>query len=88
MDRKQWEYCLLSCTPMSGLDDDGYRLLCHTTLGGRTTEVEVRTSERSPMDAMGQLLNQLGSEGWELVTFDTSTHRGVLKRLAAESGDT
>jgi hypothetical protein len=39
------------------------------------------------MAAMGQLLDQLGEEGWELVTFDTSTHRGVLKRLAAESGD-
>ena len=39
------------------------------------------------MEAMGQLLNQLGEDGWELVTFDTTTHRGVLKRLAAESGD-
>jgi hypothetical protein len=73
---------------MSGLDDDGYRVLCHVTVGGMTRDVEVRTSERSPMAALGQLLNQLGEEGWELVTFDTSTHRGVLKRLAAESGDT
>ena len=72
---------------MSGLDDDGYRVLCHVTEAGRTREVEVRTGDRSPMEAMGQLLNQLGKEGWELVTFDTSTHRGVLKRLAAESGD-
>jgi hypothetical protein len=85
---RRWEYCLLSCTPLSGLDDDGYRVLCHVTVGGTARDVEVRTSERSPMAAMGQLLNQLGEEGWELVTFDTSTHRGVLKRLAAESGDT
>lgn len=88
MCERRWEYCLLSCTPMSGLDDDGYRVLCHVTVGGMTRDVEVRTRERSPMAAMGQLLNQLGEEGWELVTFDTSTHRGVLKRLAAESGDT
>ena len=88
MGRQRWEYCLLSCTPMSGLEDDGYRVLCHVIVGGATRDVEVRTSERSPMAAMGQLLNQLGEEGWELVTFDTSTHRGVLKRLTAESGDT
>ena len=88
MRGQRWEYCLLSCTPMSGLDDDGYRVLCHVTKGGRTREVEVRTSDRSPTEAMGQLLNQLGEDGWELVTFDTSTHRGVLKRLVAESGDT
>ncbi len=88
MSSPRWEYCLLSCTPMSGLDDDGYRVLCHVILKGTTREVAIPTSERSPMAAMGQLLNELGHEGWELVTFDTSTHRGVLKRLAAESGDT
>jgi hypothetical protein len=54
---------------------------------GTVKDLEIRTSERSPMAAMGQLLNELGQEGWELVTFDTSTHRGVLKRLQVELGD-
>jgi hypothetical protein len=30
--------------------------------------------------AIGRLLNELGADGWELVTYDTTTNRGVLKR--------
>jgi len=26
------------------------------------------------------LLNNLGADGWELVTYDTTTNRGVFKR--------
>ena len=87
MRGQRWEYCLLNCTPVSGLDDDGYRIMCHMVVPGTVKDLEIRTSERSPMAAVGQLLNELGQEGWELVTFDTSTHRGVLKRPQVEVGE-
>ena len=49
-------------------------------------DVEIRTGEESPLAGIGQVLNELGQAGWELVAYDTTTHRGVLKRQAAEMG--
>ena len=86
MNRKRWEYCLLTCTPMSGLDDEGGRIRCLVLAPEESREVQVRTGEGPPLVGIGQLLNELGQDGWELIAYDTTTHRGVLKRPAAENG--
>jgi hypothetical protein len=83
MSSREWEYCLLTCTPMSGLDDDGVRVAYQVIAPDRVTDLEIRTGERSPLVAIGRLLNELGREGWELVAYDTSTNRGVFKRPVA-----
>ena len=75
-----WEYCLLACIPMSGLDDGGIRLSCQLAGPDRTKQLEIRSVETSPLAAIGQLLNELGNEGWEMVTYDATSHRGVFKR--------
>ena len=75
-----WEYCLLSCTPMSGLDDEGIRLSGQLACPGGTEQLEFHSPAPSPLAAVGQLLNELGADGWELVNFDTTTNRGVFKR--------
>jgi hypothetical protein len=80
VDQKRWEYCLLTCTPMSGLDDDGVRIAYQVIAPDAVRELKIRTGERSPLVAIGRLLNELGQEGWELVAYDTSTNRGVFKR--------
>ena len=82
MAEERWEYCILNCTPMSGLDEDGARVAYQVIGPGAARYLEVRTGERSHLVAIGQILNELGREGWELVTYDTSTNRGVLKRKA------
>ena len=76
-----WEYCLLTCTPMSGLDEDGIRIAYHLVTPDQVRRLEIRSDEPSPLAAIGRLLNDLGREGWELVTYDTTTNRGVFKRL-------
>jgi len=87
MTTQQWEYCLLTCTPMSGLDKDGVRIAYQVIVPGAVRELEIRSGEPSPLVAIGRLLNQLGQEGWELVAYDTSTNRGVFKRPLLQSGD-
>ena len=76
----RWEYCLLTCTPMTGLDGEGVR--CSYQIigpeGSITSELYVK--EPSPLVAVQRLLNMLGAEGWEMVAYDTSTNRGVFKR--------
>jgi hypothetical protein len=87
MDVQQWEYCLLACTPMSGLDEEGVRIAYQVIEPGAVRELEIRSGEPSPLVGIGRLLNELGSEGWELVAYDTSTNRGVFKRPVLNSGD-
>jgi hypothetical protein len=76
----RWEYCLLSCTPMTGLDDGGIRLSYQLATPQEVRHGQLECEDPSPLAAIGQLLNALGREGWELATFDTTTHRGVFKR--------
>ena len=75
-----WEYCLIVCTPMSGLDDSGIRLLYQLVTPEDSRHLEIHCDDPSPLAAIGRLLNELGADGWELVTYDTTTNRGVLKR--------
>jgi hypothetical protein len=80
MTSQTWEYCLLACTPLSGLDEEGIRLSCQVAGPEGTHRLEVQHDEPSPLAAIGHLFNQLGARGWELVAYDTTTHRGVFKR--------
>lgn len=77
---KQWEYCLVACTPMSGLDEAGIRLSYQLITPGQVQQHETYHEDPLPLAAIGHLLNELGTEGWELVAYDTTTHRGVFKR--------
>ena len=77
---KQWEYCLLACTPMSGLDEDGIRVSYQLVTADQASNLEIHSKAPSPLAPIAQLLNELGESGWELVTYDTTTNRGVLKR--------
>jgi len=77
-----WEYCLITCTPMTGLDDSGIRLLYQLVTPEGPMHLEIHSDDPSPMAAIGRLLNDLGADGWELVTYDTTTNRGVFKRPA------
>lgn len=86
MTTQQWEYCLLACTPMSGLDEEGIRIAYQLIAPGSARELEIRSGEPSPLAAIGRLLNELGRDGWELVAYDTSTNRGVFKRPTLQSG--
>jgi hypothetical protein len=72
---------------MSGLDEDGVRIAYQVIAPGSVTELVIRSGEPSPLAAIGQLLNELGRDGWELVAYDTSTNRGVFKRPMSVSGD-
>jgi hypothetical protein len=80
---QHWEYCLLTCTPMSGLDEEGVRLAYRVIGPAQVRDLEIHVGERSPLVGIGRLLNELGQAGWELVTYDTSTNRGVFKRPVA-----
>jgi len=75
-----WEYCLMTCTPMSGLDDSGIRLSYQLVTPDGARHLELHSDDPSPLAAIGRLLNTLGADGWELVTYDTTTNRGVFKR--------
>lgn len=77
---------MLTCTPMSGLDDAGVRLSYFLVTPDRARHLELHSDDPSPLAAIGRLLNDLGAEGWELVTYDTTTNRGVFKRPNPESG--
>jgi hypothetical protein len=78
--RTQWEYCLLTCTPMSGVDEVGVRLVGQLAAPDGVKDFEVHSADPAPLGAIGQLLNELGEQGWELVAYDTTTNRGVFKR--------
>jgi hypothetical protein len=75
-----WEYCLLTCTPMTGLDKEGVRLSYQLVTPDQVQRLELHSDDPSPLAAIGRLLNELGTDGWELVTYDTTTNRGVFKR--------
>ena len=83
MTVKQWEYCLVTCTPMSGLDEVGIRLSYQLITPEQVQHLELYQDNPLPLAAIGQLFNELGAEGWELVAYDTTTHRGVFKRPKA-----
>ncbi len=80
---RRWEYCLLTCTPISGLDETGIRLSYQLATPDQVQHLEIHSDDPSPLAAIGRLLNGLGAEGWELVAYDTTTHRGVFKRPKA-----
>jgi len=65
---------------MSGLDRQGVRITGQLVEPAGVRPLEVFSDESSPLAAIGGLLNELGSAGWELVTYDTTTNRGVFKR--------
>ncbi len=83
----RWEYCLINCTRMPGQDEDEHRVVCQLVSADSLAEVEYRESEGSPLVAITRALNELGYKGWELVSYDTSTNRGVLKRPQDEVGE-
>ena len=80
MAKQQWEYCLLTCTPLTGLDEEGVRLSYQLVTPEGTGQHELHSTDPTPLAAIGRLLNELGGEGWELVAYDTTTNRGVFKR--------
>lgn len=82
----RWEYCLLSCTPLTGLDEVGIRLSYFVATPGEVRQAQLDCEDPSPLAAIGRVLNELGREGWELVAFDTTTHRGVFKRRVEQGG--
>ena len=77
---KEWEYCMMTCTPMSGLDDAGIRLSYNLIAPDGAQHLEILSDDPSPLVAIGRLLNKLGADGWELVNYDMTTNRGVFKR--------
>ena len=78
-----WEYCLMTCTPMSGLDDAGIRLSYQLVTPEGARHFEMHSDDPLPLAAIGRLLNMLGADGWELVNYDTTTNRGIFKRPSA-----
>ncbi|MDD3827567.1 MAG: hypothetical protein PHY79_16485 [Anaerolineae bacterium] len=80
---RRWEYCLLACTPMTGLDDEGVRCAYQIIGPEGSTASELYVKESLPLVAIERLLNMLGADGWELVAYDTTTNRGVFKREKA-----
>jgi hypothetical protein len=66
---------------MSGLDDDGIRVSYRLSGPSGTEHVVLQSDSPSPLGAVAELLNRLGDEGWELVAYDTTTNRGIFKRL-------
>ena len=71
---------MLTCTPLTGLDEVGVRLAYQLVTPEGARLGELHSEEPLPLAAIGQLLNDLGAEGWELVAWDTTTNRGVFKR--------
>jgi hypothetical protein len=65
---------------MSGLDKDGIRVAYQLVNPDQTENLEIQSDAPSPLTAIARLLNELGGQGWELVTYDTTTNRGVFKR--------
>jgi hypothetical protein len=65
---------------MTGLDAEGVRLSYQLVTPDQVRRLELYSDDPAPLTAIGRLLNELGAEGWELVTYDTTTNRGVFKR--------
>jgi hypothetical protein len=65
---------------MTGLDREGVRLSYQLVTPDSVERLELQSDDPAPLAAIGRLLNELGADGWELVTYDTTTNRGVLKR--------
>jgi hypothetical protein len=84
MGFQKWEYCLLTCTPMTGLESEGVRVAYQVAAQGRIRRDQVVSDDPSPIVAIARLLDELGRDGWELLTYDTTTNRGVLKRPICE----
>jgi hypothetical protein len=84
---QQWQYCLLTCTPMTGLENGGVRLAYQLVTSDQVRRLEVTSDDPSPLAAIGRLLNARGHEGWELVAYDTTTNRGVFKRPVQQGGE-
>ncbi|MGC9332993.1 MAG: hypothetical protein ACP5JJ_02525 [Anaerolineae bacterium] len=80
MVQKAWEYCLLICTPMTGLEEEWVRLAYQLVTPQQVKRLTVHSEDPSPLVAINRLLNELGESGWELVSYETSTNRGVFKR--------
>ena len=83
MTAQRWEYCVLTCTPMSGLDESRVRITYQLVLPDQVKRLQILSDDPSPSVTIGRLLNELGVEGWELVTYDMTTNRGVFKRSRA-----
>jgi hypothetical protein len=77
---QRWEYCLLTCTPLTGLDSEGIRVSYQLAGPNATEHSDLHCDNPSPLAAITELLNSLGNEGWELVSYDTTTNRGIFKR--------
>jgi hypothetical protein len=84
---QQWQYCLLTCTPMTGVEEGGVRLAYQLVTPDQVQRLEITSDDPSPLAAIGRLLNELGQEGWELVAYDTTTNRGVFKRGVPKKGE-
>jgi hypothetical protein len=84
---QQWEYCLLTCTPLTGLDEAGIRLTYQLATPEGTSQRDLHSEDAAPLAAIGRLLNELGAEGWELVAYNTTTNRGVFKRPSHPQGE-
>ena len=80
---RRWEYCLVTCTPMSGLEETGIRLSYQLVTPDQVRHLVIHCDDPSPLAAIGRLLNELGAEGWELVAYEPTTNRGVFKRPKA-----
>ncbi len=65
---------------MSGLEDAGIRAAYPLATSDQIRHLEIRNDDAPPWAAIGQLLNEPGGEGWELMASDTTTSRGVFNR--------
>jgi hypothetical protein len=68
---------------MSGLDEGRIRITYQLVLPDQVKRLQILSDDPSPSVVIGRLLNELGEEGWELVTYDTTANRGVFKRSRA-----
>jgi hypothetical protein len=59
---QHWQYCLLTCTPMTGVEDEGIRLAYQLVTPEGARQLELRSENPLPLAAIGQLLNDLGQD--------------------------
>ena len=75
-----WEYCFLMCTPMTGIVDGGAKVSYQLISGAEVKRASITADDSSPLAVIGQLFEELGQAGWELVTYDSTTNKAVFKR--------